>query len=197
MRLVLASRSPRRSDILATLGLDFEVRPADVDETRRPGEPPDEYVMRVAEAKSLEVASADSIVIGCDTAVVHEGRVLGKPGHPEEARAMLRRLQGSVHDVFTGISVTGWADGPQAHTELDVSTVEFLPLTEDEIRDYVDTGEPMDKAGSYALQGLGGLFVERIEGSPFTVIGLPMHLLPRMVAAAGADLASFKRRDRH
>ena len=106
---------------------------------------------------------------------------------------MLRALQGSVHDVFTGISVAGWDEGPVPHTDLDVSTVEFLPLTEDEIRDYVDSGEPMDKAGSYALQGLGGLFISRIEGSPFTVIGMPVHLLPRMLAAAGANLASFKR----
>ena len=197
MRLILASGSPRRSQILETLGLEFTVMPADVDETRHPEEPPDEYVVRVAAAKANAVAEPGAVVIGCDTAVVHEGRVMGKPGHPQEARAMLRTLQGTVHEVFTGMAVTGWDEGPVTHATLDVSAVEFLPLTDDEIRDYVDTGEPMDKAGSYALQGLGGLFVKRVDGSPFTVIGLPIHLLPRMLAAAGAGLASFKAPDNH
>ena len=197
MRLVLASGSPRRKQILETLGLSFEVVVADVDESRHPGEPADDYVVRVAAAKATKVAAPGSIVVAGDTAVVHEGKVLGKPGHPQEARTMLRALEGSVHEVFTGIAVAGWDDGVVLHTALDVSGVEFLPLTDEEIRDYVETGEPMDKAGSYALQGLGGLFVQRIDGSPFTVIGLPVHLLPRLLAAAGASLASFKTQDKH
>lgn len=193
MRLVLASASPRRRILLDTLSLEFDVVPADVDETRLQGESPAAYVERVAEAKTRAVLEPARVVIGCDTTVVHEGKVLGKPSHPEEARSMLRRLEGDVHEVFTGVAVAGW-DGDQAvlHSAVDVSDVEFLPLTDGEIRDYVATGEPMDKAGSYALQGLGGVFIKRVNGSPFTVIGMPIHLLPRLVSAVGADMTAFR-----
>jgi septum formation protein len=109
---------------------------------------------------------------------------------------MLRRLEGETHEVLTAVSVAGWDSEPVINTLTDVSEVEFLPLTEDEIRDYVATGEPMDKAGSYALQGAGGLFVRRIHGSPFTVIGMPIHLLPRMMSAVGSDIAAFRTSDR-
>jgi septum formation protein len=105
---------------------------------------------------------------------------------------MLSRLQGEVHEVLTGMAVAGWDGGPVVHSVIDITEVEFLPLTEAEIRDYVASGEPMDKAGSYALQGSGGMFIKRISGSPFTVIGMPIHLLPRLIAAVGADLATFK-----
>ena len=192
MRLILASRSPRRSELLQRLSLRFETIAADVDETRRPGELPGEYVDRVATAKAMEVAGPGLVVIGCDTAVVHEGKILGKPGHPQEARSMLVRLQGEIHEVFTGMAVVGWSDGPVVHSVVDVTETEFLPMTEDEIDDYVASGEPMDKAGAYALQGVGGVFIRRISGSPFTVIGMPIHLLPRLIAATGADLATFK-----
>ena len=192
MRLVLASGSPRRKEVLEALRLDFEVRPADVDETRLPGEAPAAYVERVARAKAEAVAGKELIVIAADTTVVHEGKVLGKPGHPEEARAMLRRLQGDVHEVFTGVAVGSWDGGARIRALVDVTEVEFLSMTDEEIADYVDTGEPMDKAGAYALQGFGGTFVKRVDGSPFTVIGLPIHLLSRLIAASGAEMSAFR-----
>lgn len=188
MRLLLASGSPRRAELLTQLGLRFDVAAPEVDETRLPGEEPGVYVERVAEAKARAVAVSDAVVVAADTAVVHEGRVMGKPGHPQEARAMLQHLQGEVHEVVTGLAV---AAADEVHTAVDVTIVRMLPMTDDEIGQYVDTGEPMDKAGAYALQGRGGAFVESVNGSPFTVIGLPIHLLPRLLARVGADLRRF------
>ncbi len=178
--------------MLEALKLEHEILPTDVDETRLPDEAPAVYVERVAGAKARAVAAPGLIVIGADTAVVHEGRVMGKPGHPEEARAMLRRLQGSVHEVFTGLAICSWDSEPRLRSLVDVAQVELLSMTEEEIADYVDTGEPMDKAGSYALQGLGGIYVASVIGSPYTVIGLPIHLLSRLIAASGADIAAFR-----
>ncbi len=192
MRLVLASSSPRRRVLLEMAGLVFETRTPDVDETRLPDEGPAPYVERVARAKAEAVAGQGLLVVAADTSVVFEGRLMGKPGHPEEARAMLRRLQGAVHEVFTGLAVATWEEGATIKSLVDVAEVEFLPMTEDEIVDYVDSGEPMDKAGAYALQGRGALYVKSVTGSPYTVIGLPIHLLPRLTAAVGSDLASFR-----
>lgn len=172
------------------LDLDFDTQSPGVDESRRPEEQPSAYVERLAREKALSVTGTDLVVIAGDTAVVHEGHVLGKPGHPEEARGMLRRLQGDVHEVFTGVAV---AAGGEIASLVDVTIVRMLPMTDEEVADYVDTGEPMDKAGSYALQGRGGVYVESIEGSPFTVIGLPIHLLPRLLGRVGADLQRFTR----
>lgn len=191
MRLILASGSPRRADLLKRLGLDFDVRPPDIDETRRPDEPAGIYVERLAREKASAVIEPGTVVIAADTSVVHEGHVLGKPGHPEEARTMLRGLQGDVHEVFTGVAV---ARSDEIASMVDVAKVKMLPMTDEEIADYVDSGEPMDKAGSYAIQLRGGIFVESIDGSPFTVIGLPVHLLPRLLARVGADLQRFNRR---
>lgn len=190
---MLASSSPRRKELLDTLALDFDVEPGDVDESRHPNEPPGVYVERIAAEKARAAAGVDRIVLAADTVVVHEGRVLGKPGHPEEARSMLRRLQGDSHEVFTGVSVASWDDGPLVHTAVDVTEVSLLPMTDAEIEDYVSTGEPMDKAGAYALQEAGGRFVESVDGSPFTVIGLPIHLISRLISNAGADIRSFVR----
>jgi septum formation protein len=191
LRLVLASGSPRRSELLEQLNLEFEVVPADVDETRRPDEAPGDYVERLAREKALRVAGAETIVIAGDTAIVYEGHVLGKPAHPEEARTMLRRLQGDAHEVFTGVAA---ARGERVASISDVTEVRFMEMTDVEIADYVDTGEPMGKAGAYALQGRGGVYVDRVVGSPFTVIGLPIHLLPRLVRRVGGDLDQFLRR---
>jgi len=192
VRLVLASASPRRRELLDRLGLDFDVEPADVDETRRPDEAPGVYVDRVARDKATAVAGPDRLVVAADTTVVHDGRILGKPAHPEEARAMLRRLEGDRHEVFTGLAVAAWHDGADLASKVDVTDVNMVPMTLDEIADYVSTGEPMDKAGAYALQGSGGRFVEAVRGSPFTVIGLPIHLLPRLISHAGADFEAFR-----
>ncbi|MFO7299164.1 MAG: Maf family protein [Actinomycetes bacterium] len=193
MRLLLASASPRRSAMMKGLGLAFEVRPADVDETRRPDESPPAYVERLAREKAAAAAEPEALAIGCDTVVVHEGRILGKPAHPEEARAMLRRLQGETHEVMTGIAVAGYRDGELAvESAVDVTEVRMLPMTEEEIDDYVASGEPMDKAGSYALQEYGGVFVESIRGSAHTVVGMPVHLLPRLVARFGISLNALR-----
>ncbi len=196
MRLVLASDSPRRRALLETLKLDFDVEPAGVDETRLPDEAPATYVERVARAKANFVAGPERLVIAADTAVVHEGRVMGKPAHPEEARSMLRHLQGETHEVLTGLAVAWMDDVVSIQSLVDVSMVEMVSMTEAEIDDYVESGEPMDKAGAYALQGMGGVFVKRVIGSPFTVMGLPIHLLDRLMSAAGAGLSHFRIQDR-
>ena len=137
------------------------------------------------------VADEGLIVVAADTAVVHEGKVMGKPGHPEEARSMLRRLQGDSHEVLTGLAVA-WLDGAlRLESLVDVSKVTMLPMTEEEIAWYVGTGEPLDKAGGYALQGMGGMYVTKVVGSPSTVVGLPIHLLGRLVAATGIEVTRF------
>jgi len=194
MKLVLASGSPRRRELLDRLDLDFIVEPSGIDETREPGEPPGVYVDRVAVEKARAAAGPDRLVIAADTAVVHEGRVMGKPAHPEEARSMLRRLQGDRHEVFTAVAVASWLGELKVDSHVDVTEVVLISMTEDEIADYVETGEPMDKAGAYALQGSGGRFVGAVHGSPFTVIGLPLHVLDRLMTHAGSDLRSFQAR---
>jgi septum formation protein len=154
------------------LGLAFEVRPADVDETRRPDESPPAYVERLAREKAAAAAEPEALAIGCDTVVVHEGR---------------------IHEVMTGIAVAGYRDGELAvESAVDVTEVRMLPMTEEEIDDYVASGEPMDKAGSYALQEYGGVFVESIRGSAHTVVGMPVHLLPRLVARFGISLNALR-----
>lgn len=188
MKLVLASSSPRRAELLSRLGLEFEIVPAYIDESRRPDEPPAIYVERLAGEKA---ASGDrqSLVLAADTAVVHAGKVLGKPAHPAEARTMLARLQGDTHDVFTGVAMSY---NDETVSLVDVTEVEMLPMTGEEIVDYVASGEPMDKAGSYALQGRGGKFVSSVSGSPSTVIGLPLHLLDRLATRLGVRLDDFR-----
>jgi septum formation protein len=188
MRLVLASGSPRRSDLLANLGVVFSVSVPEVDETRRPGEDPHGYVERLAREKGLAVAAPGAVTVGADTVVVMDGVILGKPGHPAEARRMLDSLQGTRHEVVTGIAVV---DGERIVSSVDSTEVMMLPMTESEISDYIDTGEPMDKAGAYALQGRAGRFIASVHGSPFTVVGLPIHLLDRLLAALGHDLRHF------
>jgi septum formation protein len=192
LRLVLASASPRRADILTSAGLTFEVRASEVDEERRPDEGPEPYVERLARAKAEAVVGDGVVAIGADTVVVHGGRILGKPGHPEEARTMLRRLQGARHQVVTGLAVTGYQGGPVTVSVVDATEVVMSSMTDQEIEEYVNDGEPMDKAGAYALQGRGGLFVESVHGSPYTVIGLPLHLLPRLLGRVGHDIGRFR-----
>ncbi len=167
------------------LGLRFEVEVPDVDESRHPDEEPAPYVERVARLKAQAVAGSGRLVIAADTAVVFDGHVLGKPGHPAEARAMLASLAGETHAVYTGVAVA--ADGVISST-VERSLVTMVALTGEEIAAYVDSGEPMDKAGAYALQGLGAVFVESVEGSPTNVIGLPVHVLARLLRAHGLDL---------
>ena len=191
MRLVLASGSPRRRELLKRLNLVFDVDPPGVDESRLPGEAPPAYVERLARVKATAGVGPGRIVLAADTAVVHAGHMLGKPAHPEEARGMLRRLEGDSHDVFTGVAVATVTDNVEVVSIVDVTEVVMATMTSDEIAAYVDSGEPMDKAGAYALQGMGGRFIESVRGSPFTVIGLPIHLLPRLLKRLGADIEQF------
>lgn len=185
-KLVLASASPRRRDLLSTLGLEFEVRPPAVDETSRPGEHPSQLVERLARAKAGSSVGGGEVVLGADTVVVHEGHVLGKPVHPAEAAAMLRHLSGAVHHVASGVAVASIEDG-RVSVESVVATavVRMAAMTDEEIAAYVGTGEPLDKAGAYAIQGRGGLFVEAIEGHPSTVVGLPLPATRRLLARRG------------
>jgi septum formation protein len=169
------------------LGLSFRIEVPDVDESRHPGEEPASYVDRVARLKAAQATSPDRIVLAADTTVVLDGHILGKPAHPAEARSMLERLAGETHAVFTGVAVA--ANG-EVTSSVERSLVTLLPLTDLEIAGYIATGEPMDKAGAYALQGLGGVFVESITGSPSNVIGLPLHAAARLLRAHGVDVLS-------
>lgn len=186
MRLLLASASPRRKRLLDQCGLEFEVVPSEVDERRHDAEPPTEYVERLARTKAMAGAQDGAVVIGADTVVVHRGRVLGKPAHPDEARRMLRALSGQSHTVISGVAVIGGDRSESVGS--DRALVQFGELTQSEIDAYVATGEPMDKAGAYGLQGLAGMFVERVEGSPSTVVGLPLHLVVRLLRHHGVPV---------
>jgi len=173
--LILASRSPRRRQILTSAGIPHLVRPAEVDETIRDGETAEVYVKRVARAKAeaVEAAPGDA-VLGADTVVVVDGEILLKPADAADARRMLRKLAGREHIVLTGICVRT-AGGVVEHAES--TTVRFLSLSDEEIDAYVASGEPMDKAGAYAIQGLASKFIDRIEGCYFNVVGLPVAKL--------------------
>jgi septum formation protein len=181
MRLVLASASPRRRELLAAAGFTFEVDAADVDETRRPGENAPEYAGRVAREKAQAVAARhpNAAVLGADTIVVVDGRVLGKPVDDADARRMLRALSGRAHDVLTAVALI--ADG-DILTELARTTVWMRPLSDQEINAYVSSGEPRDKAGAYAIQGLASRFVTRIDGEYANVVGLPISMVDGLLA---------------
>jgi len=182
--LVLASQSPRRAEILRQSGIPFVVRTAAVDETPRRGERPEDCVRRLAALKALAVPrAADEVVLGADTTVVIDGEMLGKPAGAAEARRMLSLLSGRRHEVVTGICLRG-----PAGTICDwaSTSVWFAPMTAREIDDYVSSGEPMDKAGAYAIQGLASKFIEKIEGCYFNVVGLPVALVyRRLLGMAG------------
>ena len=175
--LVLASRSPRRSELLQLAGIPFIVRPADVDETPRPGECAQEYTQRVAEekARAAEAAPAE-IVLAADTVVTLDGQLLGKPSDADDATRMLRMLSDRRHEVVTAICLKR---GAQLVRDSASTAVWFTAHSDAEIRDYVASGEPMDKAGAYAIQGLASKFVERIDGSYGNVVGLPVALVYR------------------
>jgi septum formation protein len=189
VKLILASSSPRREQVLRDAGFEFEIRAPRVDETRRAGESPRDYVLRLAEAKAQAARGAfaletRALVIGADTVVVIEGEMLGKPAKPEEARAMLRRLSGRTHEVLTGIAVIPFLGGA-ALKVVETTRVTFATMSEEEIADYVASSEPFDKAGAYAVQGRGGRFIERIEGCYFNVVGLPLARLYSLLREAG------------
>jgi septum formation protein len=175
--LVLASQSPRRAEILRQAGIPFVVRAAPLDETPLSQETPEDYVRRLAEAKARAVpAGPDEIVLGADTTVVVDREILGKPADAADARRMLALLSGRRHEVMTGICLRR---GEGQICDHAVTAVWFAPMTAREIEDYVATGEPMDKAGAYAVQGAASKFIPRIEGCYYNVMGLPIALVYR------------------
>jgi len=188
--LILASQSPRRSEILRQAGIPFVVKPANVDESAYPGEPAEEYVRRVTQEKAMAVeTAAGDIVLGADTVVLIDGEILGKPIDRADAVRMLAQLAGREHEVITGICLRR---GAEVLHDRAVTSVWFTPLTRQEIEQYVASGEPMDKAGAYAIQGLASKFIERIDGSYTNVVGLPIELvmkhLPELTARPQSSL---------
>jgi septum formation protein len=184
--LVLASASPRRRDLLGQLGLTFTVAAADIDETPRPGEPAADYVLRLAREKARTVAARhpEAWVLAADTTVALGAELLGKPRDAAEARAMLSRLSGRTHEVHTGVALAGRAEA----STVVATRVTFRTLSAEEIAWYAGTGEPLDKAGAYAVQGRGGFLVARVDGSPTNVIGLPLGETLALLAGAGVPL---------
>jgi septum formation protein len=183
--LVLASHSPRRRELLACAGIPFVVRPASVDEARIGDEDPGVHVCRLAREKAQSVACAlDEIVLGADTVVVIDGAVLGKPSDREHAARMLRQLSGRAHEVVTGICLR---TSNRLIVDQESTRVRFVRLSEEEIAAYAASGEPLDKAGGYAIQGGASRFVDRIEGCYFNVVGLPVALVWRHLQ----ELAAF------
>jgi septum formation protein len=176
--LVLASASPRRAEILRAVGWPFEVVPADVDEALREGESAEEFVRRLAREKAAAVASARlfGLTLGADTTVVVDGAILGKPRDQDEARRMLRRLSGRTHEVLTGVALVR-AESGRAAIGVERTRVRFAETSDEEIAWHVATGDVLDKAGAYAVQGRAALFIEAIEGDYWNVVGLPIRLL--------------------
>ncbi|MGD0964775.1 MAG: Maf family protein [Candidatus Acidiferrales bacterium] len=190
MKLILASASPRRAEILRNAGFTFDISPADVDEAILRDERADDYVQRLAEEKArsaLERVGRDAtpaIVIGADTTVVAGSHILSKPTSQEDARRMLRLLSGQTHEVLTGLSVIHSTDA-RSDSEVETTRVSFAHLSESEIEEYLGTGEPFDKAGAYGIQGIGGRYVTRMEGCYFNVMGLPLSRLWFMLRKFG------------
>ena len=193
MRLVLASASPRRRELMKMLGFtDFQVLPADTDE-ESPDMMPGDSVQHIALQKARKTAqrcSDDALIIAADTLVYLDGKALGKPADEAEAETMLRSLSGVGHSVFTGVALL---QSGREVTFSEMTRVFFRELSDDEIRAYVKTGEPMDKAGAYGAQGLGAVFIERIDGDFFNVMGLPLCRLVTMLRSLGIDLFAARR----
>lgn len=188
--LILASGSPRRRELLAQAGFEFSIQAAEIDESVRPGEAPMAYVTRLAREKAEavfrrgvgELAGEGLVVLGADTSVVVDGEILGKPKDADDAARMLRMLAGRTHAVMTGVAVVR---GERVEVAAEVTMVEFLPMAESEIAAYVATGEPMDKAGAYGIQGRAARWIPRIQGCYFNVVGLPVALVSAMIEGLG------------
>ena len=190
--IVLASASPRRKDLLDQFGVEFRIVVPDVDETPMPGETPTGYVERLARAKAAVVVDRvgrGDLVIAADTTVDVDGDILGKPTDATDARRMLKRLSGRAHYVHTGVAVA--RDG-RMESGVDETRVHMEALTDHAIDWYLGTGEPFDKAGAYALQGAGGIFVSRVTGSVSNVVGLPLTLVVELTRRLGVDLTSLR-----
>ena len=176
MKLILASSSPRRAEILANAGLPFSVLSSAVDESPYPGETPAALVQRLANAKADLVtarAVGPAIILAADTVVVLDDKILGKPSSIEDARHMLQQLSGRTHSVLTGVALVRLPDGERRQF-IESTLVHFRPITDEELSSYLATAEPYDKAGAYAIQGIAGRYIPRIEGCYFNVVGLPL-----------------------
>jgi septum formation protein len=190
MKLILASSSPRRAEVLRNAGFVFQVRPAAVDETRLAHESAEEYVRRVAQAKAQAAAEQArqagerAVVIAADTTVLVAGQILEKPADAADARRMLRLLSGRTHEVLTALAVANISTG-QESLHVEKTRVEIVKLSDDEIEDYIATGEPFDKAGAYGIQGIAGRFAARINGCYFNVLGMPLWRLWSTLHALG------------
>ncbi|HZG87053.1 Maf family protein [Paenibacillus sp.] len=183
--LILASGSPRRQELIRLLSMPVEVLPSDADETTEPDWEPARIVEELSLRKALAVRERlpegrEGIIVGSDTIVVLDGRALGKPRDADDAASMLASLQGRSHEVYTGLALVDAATGRRAAAH-QATRVWMKPMDAERIRRYIATGEPMDKAGSYAIQGIGAVLVERMEGDYFTVVGLPVSLLADML----------------
>lgn len=181
-RVILASASPRRRELMTLVGIPHEVRPADIDETYLPGEEPRDHALRLAREKAQTITDPDAVVVGSDTIVVVDGDVLGKPRDETEAARMLARLSGRSHIVITAVAVS-WKGKVVADAEQ--VTVTFHQLTDAQIRGYIATREPMDKAGAYGIQGYGATIVARVDGDYFAVMGLPLQRMVHLMRELG------------
>jgi septum formation protein len=189
-KLVLASKSPRRAEILRSVGWEFEASAADIDETRYPAEDAVSYVTRLAKAKAQSISEKfpERMVLGADTVVVIGEEILGQPRDDNDARRMLRLLKGQWHEVLTGVALAHGCRTSQVMVEHETTRVRFCEMSSDEIDWYVSTGEPRGKAGAYAIQGKGALFIEGIEGDYFNVVGLPVRLVYELSRKLGESL---------
>lgn len=180
MRVILASQSPRRKELLSRLIDDFDIMPADIDESGKDQYPPVEYVERMAEQKSAQIAKEypDALVIGCDTVVIKDHKIFGKPASREEAFQMLKSLSNATHKVCTAVAIRRKDKLEQALTYADVT---FYPLTDEEINSYLDMGEYADKAGAYGIQGKAGVFVKAIQGDYYCIVGFPVGKVHQML----------------
>jgi septum formation protein len=191
-RFILASQSPRRRELLTSIGAEFDVMPSAIPEVRADGESPEEYVARLSREKALALAEKhpDRWVIAADTTVLLGDQLLEKPADADDARRMLSLIAGNTHVVYSGVTLLNLAQNHR-DTRVAESEVRMLPLSPADIEWYVATGEPLDKAGAYAVQGKGALFIDSIHGSYTNVVGLPLALLFQMMRRAGVDPLRF------
>ncbi len=187
-KLILASGSPRRAEILTSVGWEFEKRVADIDETEFANEKPDDYVQRLAREKAEKVAEnyKNALVLGADTIVVIDNKIIGKPKNLDDAKKMLRMLSGNWHEVLTGIAIVKVSENEnETQTNLQKTQVKFAELSDAEIEFLVEKGEPLDKAGAYAVQAQAALFIEEIAGDYWNVVGLPINLVYQAINSFG------------
>lgn len=186
MRLILASSSPRRRELLTQAALHFDILPADIDETQRPHEGPAAYVQRMAleKARAVHARHPEALILGADTTVVLNGEVLAKPADRADAERMLRALSGRTHHVHTGVVLLS-ASAQRTHVE--TTAVTFAPISEAELEHYIDSAEPYDKAGAYGIQGYAARWIPRIEGDYFNVMGLPLAITVQLLRELGYE----------